>query len=510
MKCKKLIAILLVIAMLPALSLTGFAKASDGEKRFKTKAYAFRYNSGDKADWKSTMYYTDDYFSLDATKAPDPSMATATYAICLAAMGSYVSVHNEDWAKSDKNLKAIYKKLGFKHYYSNEGFKVEPSTDSIGVGFASKKYKDSTVIAVGIRGAGYMGEWGGNVNVGKTGEHSGITIAANTVIDELKQYIADNNIKGNIKIWMTGYSRGAGVTNLAAARIDEGALKGTKVKLQKKDMFAYCFEPLAAGLESNDLTNPRYDNIWCFINPNDIVPKLVMKEFGFGQYGKKYYYPNIRETENYNARKNKMVKYYNRIPSKEVPGEYCVDDFRMYKLTDKGIVKEKNTAVTQGEFLSDLLSVLSTEFLGSRDVFVNEYQNGFRIALYGILGHRILTGNETNVEAFNEALKANLLEEDMETRLAKAKANPYSLNYGFETVITDLVTESLNEAGINSFDPYSNAKFVANVVKLLTGLIISHPDYAITLIMNLSNIADAHYPETSYAWLQSMDSNYIL
>lgn len=510
MKCKKLIAILLVLVMFPVFYINGFVAKATGNKNFKTKAYTFRYNSGDEIDWESTMYYTDDFFNLDSTKKPNPAIATATLAISLASMGSSYSVQNEKWAESDRNLRSIYKKLGFKEYRANDGYVNEPSTDTIGVGIAAKKIRNCTVIAVGIRGAAYLGEWGGNVNVGKSGDHAGISIAASTVIKELRKYISEKNIKGNIKIWMTGYSRGAGVANLVGARIDEGALKGTKVKMQKKDMFAYCFEPLAAGLESNDLTNPRYDNIWCFINPNDIVPKLVMKEFGFGQYGQKFYYPSSKTTRNYDSKKNAMLKYYYKIDSTKISGDYSVDDFKMYKLSEDGIVADENSHMTQGEFLDDFTKIIAVNLIGSRETLVNEYQNGFRIALYAILGHRVLTGNETDFEAFYKSLQNNLSDEDMISRLQKAQANPYNPTYGVETVFSDLIIESLNDAGINSFNPYSNIRFVINVVKLLTGMFITNPNYVYTLIMNLDNIANAHYPETSYAWLQSMDSNYKL
>ena len=124
------------------------------------------------------------------------------------------------------------------------------------------------------------------------------------------------------------------------------------------------------------------------------------------------------------------------------------------------------------------------------------------------MGKKLLTGNELDVDAFTTALQKNLQEESMKARLGKAAAVPYDTTYGFNTVLKDLVVESLNDAGINYLSPADLSIFVTNVVKLLAGLFMVDTDLAVTTIMNIKTLINCHYPEISFSWLMSMDPQY--
>ena len=516
---KKAMAVLMAMTMLFALVAGGAEAAATGPYSTKTfqnaKRYTFRYNSGKERDYKGVIYYTDDYFTLDPT-APTPNISfmSASYCVTLTAMSSNDA--GENWAKKDQNIKALFKKLGFSNYFASEGFVTRPTTDSIGFAIASKKLKkqNCTLIAVGLRGAGYGAEWGGNFNLGRHGQHADFSANKEKFLKDLRKYIKANKIKGHVKLWISGYSRGGAVANLAAAAIDEGALDKTFEKagitFGPKDLYAMTFEPPQGAMISDGLTRKKYNNIWSFINPNDLIPLAAMKEFGFGRYGRVWNYPTKTNTSNYTAKRKAMEKLFYAMEGHEVAEEYTADSFKMYKLdvTDGVVARDKGNKTTLPEFERDLVRTLSLELVGSRDNFVNEYQNGFRTFLTVIEGKQLLNGNELDGEAFVTALKKNLKKESYADRLVRAAKTPYDTTYGFNTVTKDLIVESMNDAGINDLSPADLTVFVATAVKLVAGLFLADPDMAVTTIMNISSLINCHYPEVSMAWLMTMDPNY--
>lgn len=513
---KKLTAIVLALSMMVCLLASGVEAAATSPYSTKTfknaKRYTFVHNpgAGEEKDYTSVVYYTDDYFTLDPTAAsPNMSLATASFCLALSAMQSNDA---DSWANGDQNLKAFLKKLGFGNYQANDEFKVEPTADSVGFGVASKKVsgKDYTLIAVGLRGAGYEAEWAGNFTLGRYGQHADFALNKDKVVDFLKQYIADNNIKGHVKLWISGYSRGGAIGNLVAGAIDDGALADTGIKLGAKDLFAINFEPPQGAMLSDGIKAAKYNNIWSFVNPNDIVPLVAMKEYGFGLYGRVWNYPTRQNTTNYRDKKNAMKELFYAQSSHETVDEYTADQFQMYKidLTDGVIAKDTANKTGMPAFEQELVRLIAEDLVGSRENFVNEYQNGFRTLMYIIMAKKLFTGSETDLDQFVANLQKNLQQESMESRLARAAANPYDPTYGFNTVIMDLVTESMNETGFNNLNPADLTVFLTTVVKLLVGLFAANPDYAVTTIMNLMKLVNCHYPPVSFAWLMSMDPNY--
>ena len=511
---RKCTAALLAMCLLVCLLAGGAEAAAAGPYSTASfpsaKRYTFRYNSGYDIDYKGIIYYTDDYFRLDPTAStPNASFMTASYCVTLTAMGSNEA--GDDYSKKDRNIKALFQKLGFRNYVASEGAVTQPDTDSVGFSIASKKLKDQncTLLVVGLRGAGYKAEWGGNFNLGRNGQHTDFAANKEKLLKALRQYLKDYNIKGHVKLWLNGYSRGGAVANLAAAAIDEGALNDTGITLGRKDLYAMTFEAPQGAMVSDGLTGAKYDNIWSFLNPNDIVPLVAMKEYGFGRYGRIWNYP-VKGEAGYTAKARAMKKLFYAMKAHEVAEEYTPDRFQPYKvdLTDGVIAKDTANKTLLPEFEAALVRTIAVQLVGSRDTFVNEYQNGFRTILTVIMGRKLLNGNELDVEAFEAALQKNLQAESMEERIAKAGRVPFDTTYGFNTVFKDLIVESLNDAGINYLSPLDLTVFVTNVVKLLTGLFLVDPDMAVTTVLNVTKLINVHYPEVSYAWLMSMDPNY--
>jgi hypothetical protein len=136
--------------------------------------------------------------------------------------------------------------------------------------------EDYTLLALAIRGGGYEAEWASNVTLGTSGQHQGFHKASQDVLRFLENYIKTHDIKGKIKLWLTGYSRGAATANLLAGELNSGR-KLPQVELASSDLYAFCFESPAGTLASFNPRNKKNDNIINIVNPNDVVTKWRLK-----------------------------------------------------------------------------------------------------------------------------------------------------------------------------------------------------------------------------------------
>ena len=287
----------------------------------------------DGTDYSATFYYTDDYFAhsaindevneqrVDWDQLDDTALATCSMDFAVA---SYTSAHgdvvnkgapswnNSNYKNKDKNVIAFLNQCGFEGIEPSDMYRVEPTQDSIAYTLANKEItvwnedtqqnETYTLVACGIRGAGYGPEWASNVTVGdssnpsKDGRHKGFDDSAKQVVDGIRQYIADKNISGNVKYWVSGFSRSAAVANLTAGYLTDNAAEfGT----QQKDIYGYTYEcPQCADIDENALA---YKNIHNIVNPMDLVPRVSPSEFDHQRLGVDYlmpYHGNTTAAEN--------------------------------------------------------------------------------------------------------------------------------------------------------------------------------------------------------------------
>ena len=161
-----------------------------------------------------------------------------------------------------------------------------------------------------LRGGGYGGEWASNVHTGSTSAHYGFTTPVAAVFASLKAYLAQIGQEGDpgeLKLWIGGYSRGAIIANLLAAK----ALN-TLPQLDKANCFVYTFATPAA-LTAADQPDMQLDfdnnhkadgslrvtwgesNIFNIISSGDIVPHLLPEEWGFHRNGNDRFLPSTPE-----------------------------------------------------------------------------------------------------------------------------------------------------------------------------------------------------------------------
>ncbi len=133
-----------------------------------------------------------------------------------------------------------------------------------------------TLIAVAVCGSGYHDEWISNFDVGMDAFHQGFRDSADLIVDRVSGYIATRGIQGRIKLWMSGFSRSAAVSNIAGGLITASGM------FPKEDIFVYTFAT-PAGVISPPAEG--YENIFNIMGASDPVPQMAPAEWNFDRYG---------------------------------------------------------------------------------------------------------------------------------------------------------------------------------------------------------------------------------
>lgn len=276
---KRLPAVIISLSMLIMMLFTGSAYAYDGVifnndsisdiQMIKSSMTGF----GVTTSWEYP--YSDALFDLPSNEY-NHTLARSSIGL---AMSAFRDTNNKD--AQDDNLTEFLKLTGFDDIVT-ESYKAEPTTDadSIAYGLAHKSIGDFTLVAVPVCGGNYTKEWASNFTIGDSVRSDGFNAAAQVVTAAVYDYIESNNITGDIKIWITGYSRAGGVSNIAAADLTDSG--------KFTDVYAYCF---AAPRTTKEPGN--YNNIFNIISKDDIVTKVPFADWGYKRYGTDLYTKSI-------------------------------------------------------------------------------------------------------------------------------------------------------------------------------------------------------------------------
>lgn len=351
--------------------------------------------------------YSDEFFKSNEIEY---NHHLATMSLCLAY--SAYNLNCEEGPFNDPssysnfnlsyNLEELLTTCGFKNF-KPYNYDVKPTIDNIACGIASKKLSSGeTLIAIAVRGGGYESEWGSNFTVGKTGDHEGFKNAADLVYKRLKEYIEENEINGNIKIWITGFSRAGATSNLLAAKLDnrlvDNSAKIGNAIYTKKDIYAYCFATPAGADVSNEPNSDKYSNIFNIVHYHDPVPLVAPQFWGFDRYGTTYVFPFKESLKKSSTYEKNMIKRLN-----EMGYEYEINNFKDYfypinqdsmgtylrkvvmALQENGPIEQFLDGVTDA---TKLKMTYYRKGLGSRENFVN---NGLQDEMRSLMGKDIMT-----------------------------------------------------------------------------------------------------------------------
>ena len=305
-----------------------------GEFKFETSLHKIVNTSGgDKKTAKYIYDYDENWFFTPSTTYQH-GLTKMSIRGAVAGYGVMDDPYSIDtnikylMAETDKNS------LEFTNYESSY---PDPKTNTIGYAISSRNIKNSagktgSLLMVTVRGGGYMDEWGGNFDLGTKDEHQGFNEAALQVRDGIKKYVEKykDKLPYELKVWISGYSRGAATTNRVAKMLDDGAVEG----LTRDNIYAFCFEcPQNTTKTQSYVESDKYKNIVSIVNSVDLVPKVAMSGFEFKRYGTVYQLPNIRALADYGIARAKMVKCYTNL----ITYNKLALGARMYDWTEKEV-----------------------------------------------------------------------------------------------------------------------------------------------------------------------------
>ena len=221
--------------------------------------------STDTALYSWEYLYLDDYF-LSPAGSYQHGLARLTLGLALAAFRD--DSHPD---AQDSTLVDYLQKLGFSRI-ETEPYYSEPTADSICYGMAAKQIGDTTLMVCAVCGGNYKKEWASNLTVDNSVRSTGFQSAAMQVEDAIEDYLEKYSLSDNVKLWITGYSRGGAVANITAADCMESGYFD--------DIYAYTFATPRTTREPE-----RYPNIFNIIQKEDIVPKVPLADWGYERYG---------------------------------------------------------------------------------------------------------------------------------------------------------------------------------------------------------------------------------
>ena len=140
------------------------------------------------------------------------------------------------------------------------------------------------------------------------------------------------------------------MVNVAAGLLDSSLDKGQEVfnnvKLNLEDIYTYTFEaPQGANVNSKTIKAPKdaiYGNIWNIINPNDIVTKVAMSEYGFTRFGTdKFITTEFFDPSNFDNNR-RVFKALHDVINQTDEFVYRGDNFEMHGLKVEDFLKKYN------------------------------------------------------------------------------------------------------------------------------------------------------------------------
>ncbi len=160
------------------------------------------------------------------------------------------------------------------------------------------------LIALGICGQGYMDEWESNLSIGTGKNPDGFSGAAHLVYDRVFGYISENRLKGKLKIWLSGFSRAAAVSNITASLLSDSDT------FSQETVFAYTF---ATPMTVRETQPKLYENIFNICGKMDPVPNVPFADWGYSRYGITYFTPTMETDSDFWEKRKKADKVYEEL-----------------------------------------------------------------------------------------------------------------------------------------------------------------------------------------------------
>ena len=420
----KLVAILEVIF---TLVLCTFAYA-DTDSSNKVISGDYQYSSSlGGVQLQNTFEYRDDCFTRSSYLG---CKHLESLSIQLAASSiSFYSQDQDDYeiATDDNahNVIDFLTKMEFEDVETNKYYKTEKHENSVGVCVGHKNIiqdgNSYTLLAIVPRSAGYKQEWAGNFTIGDGDIHEGFKSARDEILRFVKQYIIENEIGGNIKVWISGYSRGAAISDMLGGFFAGGGIDyfDNVVSITPEDVYCYTIgtpRTIKDGLDKNielsvsanrdedeyiddtkgeefiytkggnvEVGDTIYGGLRNLISSSDSFPLLPPEEWGFTHYGN-----CIDPQEGLSSVEDALEEL--KSISEYVYDIYTEDDdlkelkLKTFDLKTLSVI-DKGESVNPAVFMKEKVDGLAYRIGSSEDFYNQHYQDGLKsfVGAYGLL-----------------------------------------------------------------------------------------------------------------------------
>ena len=208
---------------------------------------------------------------------------------------------------SEKKIRKFFSEMELDNIVCSANYD-KGTADSISFCMGHYSVEGYDLIAVAVRGIDYDVEWASNFKIGTSGDHQGFTEAATQVYDGLTSYInskyKSSYDSGKILLLMTGYSRGAAVTNVLSYLVLADPVK--KLNIPLKQVAAYTFGTPRGLCAEHAIAFPNVFNIF---TSADVVTYIAPEIYGMYRCGRDI---NIYDPQNSD---------YTRMSTKETKGK---------------------------------------------------------------------------------------------------------------------------------------------------------------------------------------------
>lgn len=474
------------------------------------------------------IWYSDDFFKDPSTEY-NPHLASLSIWMSKFSMnpGGPNSPDDTDWYETQSNrVKTFFELLGFNAFSCNDDYKKRTDFDTIGIACAYKYVQGVPLIACTVRSGGYFKEWENNVFLGDGSNsdnmHEGWYNAANKVLDFINNYVQTWQIPDkNMKLWMSGFSRGAATINLAAGILDNrfddkgeyqfGGEHG--ITLRHDDLYAYTFEtPQGANILSKNVKHPKdplYNNIFNIINPNDLVTKVGMGyNWGFTRFGiDKYISSKLNDAEGFEASRKTTRALYGQDK------EWNCDDLTIYTIpTSRVLIDLTSFASFAVDLVSTFIDTGTTYFPGFFEVDSTKKNFDANIVSTIVLDEAAKTigSRGTYVGTVQNILRTVL----------KAAVNDVGGMDEATIIISIIMKITLGSIAYGIFGDLARLfdLFDGDVLKydellpilgILSEVFASYPNECMSLMGCISDIFENHGTDISVAFVLAQDSLYV-
>ena len=519
-KSKVLAAILVII--ITAVSFSNATLYAAKSESYAVDKYSFTYVPEGRPvgmpEFTGDIYFSQSYFEHSSYEY-DSHLATASMCLAISSFQEYGQKDDEWYVNQPKYIQRTLETIGFNSFTTNDDYRQTARFDSIGLAAAKKEYSNYTLIAVAPRSGGYYSEWANNMHLGDGNQsdfmHEGWYNAANKMIDFIVDYVTDNQVTGRVKLWMTGFSRGGAVANIAAGLLDSKLNKGEKVfnnaSLTREDIYAYTFEtPQGANVKSKTVAPPRdaiYSNIFNIINPNDVITKVAMSEYGFTRFGvDKFITTRFYDPDHFNENR-RCFKALHDIVNQTDEVVYSADRFETYGLKAEDFLKMLT-------IVPAIIDIFQGDFGNLKDNTKVNYDSNIATTLF----LEELTSNIGSRNNYADKYQKPIEELMLLIMDEKAGKMPSTPELAAKLLLISVVSNSLL-GNFNCVKDYtknvagSHANAISNCISALVGPLTStyweRPNELISIFIHIGDILQNHYSDVTLAHVQAQDSYYV-